>query len=205
MNFRSLFLALAVLLSFAVSVAAEEQKHDQTSFSGAAEYRVYRGSMPTVAKLNAEYVVSGKWSLYFEGTKANGWDEGIIGTMYAVTPKLSVGFGFGQSRYAASDEINKSSHLTRQGVIRYEGERLMASLTVEQYARDSVAPRYYFGYALTPVSKYYSVGLFAEELVGQGIGAALTPAENVMIYVVPIFHKDRGSDISVVVGARIYF
>lgn len=197
-----------VLASKYYSQEKAEEK-PEASLSNMIEVRGYRGGDPVV-KAYFETEVAENTVAYLSVATLRGWDEVTVGLAYYLTPALEVGLGFGASWYIAAEEEKKSAHFTVSAFGYYETDweknNIEASLIVEHYARDPVAPWYYEAYFEMQVGESdWSTGVFAEKYVGWGPRLSFAPRDNIKVWFVPIVGQDGDSKVTAIFGIQYLF
>lgn len=165
------------------------------------EVRGFSGGDPT-ARGYFEKTVTAEVSLALSAFKTRGWDELTVGPTLYLTPEMSVGAGFGVSRYAAGGESGKSAHRTMSAFWFWQTDAWEAEALVERYARDP-APWYAEGYVQKWINERLSLGLFAQK--GSGWGPRLSYAidANIAVWATPLA-KSTG-DSAAIVGVMVSF
>lgn len=130
------------------------------------EVRGFSRGDPTL-RAYFEKSITDKVALNLSAFKMPGWDEVTLGATYYVTPEMSLGAGFGASRYAATAENTKSAHNAASAFRYGKTDASEAELLVERYQRDPT-PWYREGYVQKRINDSLSVGLLAKTDSGWG-------------------------------------
>lgn len=190
---------LAVTLSiFPYSAQAGDEREIRRN---EIEVRGFSGGDPT-ARGYFEKAVTDDVALALSAFKTRGWDELTVGPTVYLSPEMSVGAGFGASRYAAGGASGRSSHRTTSAFWFWKSDTWEAEVLVERYARDP-APWYAEGYAQKRINDRLSVGLFAQK--GSGWGPRLSYAVDTNIAVWASLLAKRVGDGFAVVGVMVSF
>lgn len=165
------------------------------------EVRGFSGGEPT-ARGYFEKAVADDVSLALSVFKTRGWDEVTVGPTVYLTPEISVGAGFGASRYAAGGESGKSAHRTASAFWFWKTDAWEAEMLVERYARDP-APWYAEGYVQKRIDERLSVGLFAQKDSGWGPRFSYAIDGNIAVWASLLVKK--AGDTAAIVGVMVSF
>lgn len=196
---RVLVIMLSVILSsFSLAVQASDGAEIPKN---EIEVRGFSRGDPTV-RAYFEKNITDNVSLNLSAFKTRGWDEITVGPTYYVTPEMSVGVGFGTSRYVANDENTKSSHMTTSAFWFWKTNTWEAEVLVERYSRDP-APWYQEGYVQKRINSSLSVGMFVKKDSGWGPRLSYAIDENTEVWVSPLVK--RVGDGVAIVGVMVSF
>ncbi|MDO8565698.1 MAG: hypothetical protein Q7S04_00740 [Candidatus Moranbacteria bacterium] len=159
------------------------EKAEEPSPVNMLEYRSYRGDY--VARAYFEKSLTEKVAVYLSASKARGFESLTVGPAYYITPEMEIGMSIGSSRYAASNEDQKSSHGTVSSFFYWKTDRIESEVIVEKYSRDS-NPWYYYAYVQTPITSGWLVGLHSEKDVGWGPRFSRAFGKNASLWIVPL-------------------
>lgn len=165
------------------------------------EVRGFSGGDPT-ARGYFEKAVADDVALALSAFKTRGWDEVTVGPTVYLTPEMSVGAGFGASRYAAGGASGKSAHRTTSAFWFWKSDAWEAEVLVERYARDP-APWYAEGYVQKQIGDRLSLGLFAQKDSGWGPRLSYAVDGNIEVWATPL--AKRVGDAAVIVGVMVSF
>jgi len=190
---------LAVTLSiFAPAVQAGD---DAEMHRNDIEVRGFSAGEPT-ARGYFETAITDDVALALSAFKTRGWDEVTVGPTVYLTPEMSVGAGFGASRYAAGGENGKSAHRTASAFWFWKTDAWEAEALVERYARDP-APWYAEGYVQKRIDDRLSVGLLAQKGSGWGPRFSYAIDGNIEVWASPLVK--RAGNVAAIVGAMVSF
>lgn len=190
---------LAVTLSgFSLAVQAGD---GEDAPKNEIEVRGFSRGDPTL-RAYFEKAITDNLSLNLSAFKTSGWDEVTVGPTYYLTPEMSLGVGFGTSRYAASDENTKSAHNTASAYWFWKTDAWEAEVLVEHYRRDP-APWYREGYVQKRINGSVSIGLLAITDVGWGPRLSYDVNGKLSLWVSPLVK--RTGDATAAAGMMISF
>ena len=196
---QKIFVMLAAILA---SCPLAVQASDGTEIpKNEIEVRGFIRGDPTVRGY-FEKTITDNVSLNLSAFKTRGWDEVTVGPTYYITPEMSVGAGFGTSRYIASNENTKSSHNTASAFWFWKTDTWEAEVLVERYSRDP-KPWYQEGYAQKRINSNLAVGMFAAKDSGWGPRLSYSINENINVWVSPLVK--RVGDTTAILGVVASF
>lgn len=195
---RAVVIFAATLSCFSQAVRAGDGAE---MHSNEIEVRGFSKGAPTV-RAYFEKSITDTVAVNLSAFKTRGWDEVTVGPTYYLTPEMSVGVGFGTSRYAATDETTKSAHNTASAFGFWKADVWEAEVLVERYRRDP-APWYREGYVQRQINDSVSVGLFASTERGWGPRVSYAINGNLNVWVSLLVK--RVGDATAVAGMMVSF